>query len=299
MAGRQLAEPRESAPHPPSVATIFSLRRGGRLCACRPKATPLATFACTSVVVQLWHGNASSEGPASHSCRSVRPTDRPPARAPADRSPTYTCSGSPSSPALIRLPFSLSRSLSSSFSLPSRILPRVQPVSSLPLKPSPFVHSALCPPGPQRNCPIQTRLADTGALQRRPPKPAPRKRPERAGTRGHGGRGAWQCQPGTDRCVGRGGSTSGLHHGGSTAGLGIWPACRPTSLSVASHVSRTLQTAPHPFASPAHRRAADAAFFGPARQYVRWDTGLHEVFEAAVESLGGAHAGEPSPAPPA
>ncbi len=38
---------------------------------------------------------------------------------------------------------------------------------------------------------------------------------------------------------------------------------------------------------------ADSAFFGPAKQYVRWDTGLHEVFVAAVEELGGAHAGAP------
>ena len=36
---------------------------------------------------------------------------------------------------------------------------------------------------------------------------------------------------------------------------------------------------------------AESAFFGPAKQYVRWDTGLHEVFVAAVEELGGAHAG--------
>jgi hypothetical protein len=98
---------------------------------------------------------------------------------------------------------------------------------------------------------------------------------------------------------GRAGSTSGLHHGGSTAELGTWPVGRPNSLSAASHVSGTLQGSPHAFTASAHHRAADAAFFGPARQYVRWDTGLHEVFEAAVESLGGAHAGEPRPASPA
>lgn len=38
--------------------------------------------------------------------------------------------------------------------------------------------------------------------------------------------------------------------------------------------------------------AADSAFFGPTNQYVRWDTGLHEVFVMAVDELGGAHAGE-------
>ncbi len=37
--------------------------------------------------------------------------------------------------------------------------------------------------------------------------------------------------------------------------------------------------------------SADSAFFGPSKQYVRWDTGLHEVFEQAVEELGGPHAG--------
>lgn len=43
-----------------------------------------------------------------------------------------------------------------------------------------------------------------------------------------------------------------------------------------------------PYRPPA---PAGSAFFGPNRQYVRWDTGLHEVFVQAVDELGGAHAG--------
>ena len=42
----------------------------------------------------------------------------------------------------------------------------------------------------------------------------------------------------------------------------------------------------------AHVCPVESAFFGPAKQYVRWDTGLHTMFEQVVNALGGAHVGE-------